>query len=129
MPRVDVPLGGLVSYLPERDEPADFAGFWAATLADAGRCDTAPTVTPYDAGLTLVDVHDVRFPGFGGHPVAGGLLVPAGAHGPLPCVVGYLGSGGGRGFTGWIGSSAHCPMWTVPTSPLAPPRPRSSPSA
>lgn len=98
MPRVDMPLDELVSYLPERDEPADFAAFWSATLADARRHDTAPTFTPHDAGLTLVDVYDVRFPGFGGHPVAGWLLVPAGAREPLPCVVGYLGNGGGRGF-------------------------------
>lgn len=98
MPRVDMPLTDLVGYLPEREEPADFAEFWAETLAEARSHDEAPTCTPYDAGLTLVDVYDVRFPGYGGHPVAGWLLVPAGADGPLPCVVGYLGNGGGRGF-------------------------------
>ena len=30
--------------------------------------------------------------------MAGWLLVPASARGPLPCVVGFLGYGGGRGF-------------------------------
>ncbi|ARX88143.1 acetyl xylan esterase [Streptomyces alboflavus] len=40
---------------------------------------------------------DVTYAGFGGHPVKGWLLVPAGATGPLPTVVEFIGYGGGRG--------------------------------
>ncbi|MFC9750251.1 acetylxylan esterase [Streptomyces niveus] len=98
MPLMDLPLEELRGYLPDREEPSDFDAFWADTLEEARRHDRAPVFTPYDACLTEVDVYDVSFPGFGGDPVAGWLLVPASATGPLPCVVGFLGYGGGRGF-------------------------------
>lgn len=48
-------------------------------------------------GLVAIDSYDVTFPGFGGHAVSGWLHVPAGASTPLPCVVQYVGYGGGRG--------------------------------
>ncbi|EFL03745.1 MULTISPECIES: acetylxylan esterase [Streptomyces] len=98
MPLMDMPLEELRAYLPAREEPADFDAFWRETLAEARRHDRAPEFTPYDACLTEIDVFDVRFPGFAGDPVAGWLLVPAHATTPLPCVVGFLGYGGGRGF-------------------------------
>ena len=39
----------------------------------------------------------MTFAGFGGHPVKGWLTLPAGADGPLPLVVEFVGYGGGRG--------------------------------
>ncbi|SEG40446.1 cephalosporin-C deacetylase [Actinacidiphila yanglinensis] len=98
MPETDLPLDELRRYLPDRQEPADFDAFWSATLAEARGHDRPAEFTPYDARLSEVRVYDVRFPGFGGDPVAGWLLVPAAARTPRPCVVGYLGYGGGRGF-------------------------------
>jgi cephalosporin-C deacetylase len=50
-----------------------------------------------ETGLTTVDVYDVTFSGFGGHPVKGWLRLPAGASEPLPVVVEFIGYGGGRG--------------------------------
>ena len=38
----------------------------------------------------------MTFPGFDGQPIRGWLQLPAGAGGPLPCVVTYVGYGGGR---------------------------------
>ena len=39
----------------------------------------------------------MTFSGFGGHRVRGWLRMPAARSGPLPCVVQYIGYGGGRG--------------------------------
>jgi cephalosporin-C deacetylase len=94
----DLPLPELERYLPEVDEPADFDAFWEATLDEARGLDFSPQVTPVETGLSLVDVLDVTFAGFGGHPIKAWAIRPAGSSGrPLPAVVEYLGYGGGRG--------------------------------
>ncbi|RIQ13743.1 acetylxylan esterase [Jiangella rhizosphaerae] len=98
MPLFDKPLSELREYRPERDEQPDFDEFWSRTLAEAAQFPLDPQFTPYDAALSLVDVYDVRFSGWGGHRIAGWLIVPAGAAEPLPAVVQYIGYGGGRGF-------------------------------
>ncbi|KAB8195510.1 acetylxylan esterase [Nonomuraea phyllanthi] len=94
---VDMPLPQLREYLPERAEPADFDAFWERTLAEARGHDLAPEFTPVPSPLTVAEVFDVTFAGFGGHPIKGWLLVPRDAAGPVPCVVEYQGYGGGRG--------------------------------
>lgn len=94
---VDWSLEKLQAYLPERTEPADFDEFWADTLKQARARAVPATFEPYDAGLATVDVFDVTFSGFDGQPVRGWFLLPRGADGPLPCVVQYIGYGGGRG--------------------------------
>lgn len=95
---IDLPLAQLETYLPERMEPDDFDQFWHDTLAEARSHDLSATFEPYDAGLTAQDVYDVTFAGFGGHPIRAWLLVPKQRSGPVPCVVEFLGYGGGRGF-------------------------------
>ncbi|MEN0070670.1 MAG: acetylxylan esterase, partial [Propionicimonas sp.] len=71
--------------------------FWAATLRDHSPSGAAPTLARHPGGLALVDVFDVTFAGFGGHPIKAWLLLPAGAGEPLPGVVEFIGYGGGRG--------------------------------
>lgn len=95
----DLPLSELEQYLPEVDEPGDFDDFWRSTLAEARTHDLELEVTPVDAGLSVVDVFDVTFAGFGGHPIKGWVLRPAGSASgeALPAVVEYIGYGGGRG--------------------------------
>jgi cephalosporin-C deacetylase len=92
----------LRAYRPRRVEPADFDGFWAATLAEVAAHPLAAEFTPLDTGLSTVEVSDVTFAGFGGEPVRGWFLTPRGAgHGTgdagLGCVVEFIGYGGGRG--------------------------------
>ena len=104
---VDWPLERLRDYLPDRDEPADFDDFWTGTLAEARDAGWPARFEPYDAGLGTVDVFDVTFAGYAGQPVRGWFLVPRGATGPLPCVVEYIGYGGGRGLAHeWLTWSA-----------------------
>ena len=93
----DLPLDELRSYQPRLASPADAAGFWAGTLADAARFPVAATFERVATGLRLVDTFDVCFAGYGGHPIRGWLHLPASQAGPLPCVVQYIGYGGGRG--------------------------------
>jgi cephalosporin-C deacetylase len=98
MPLTDLTLPELEAYAPERTEPADFDEFWARTLAEAREHPMKPEFEPVDVGLRVVEVADVTFPGFGGDPIKGWFLRPTGAAGPLPCVVTYIGYGGGRGY-------------------------------
>ena len=93
----DLPLEQLRAYQPPRVEPDDFDAFWSDTLAETRQHPLAATFTPVDVGLAAVETFDVTFAGFGGHPIKAWLLLPCGRSGPLPCVVEYLGYGGGRG--------------------------------
>ncbi|AYY12861.1 acetylxylan esterase [Actinobacteria bacterium YIM 96077] len=97
MPLFDKPLAELREYRPERDEQPDFDAFWQRTLAEARDLPLEAEFTPYDAGLSVIDVYDVRFCGWGGHRIAGWFMLPAGTTEPLPTVVTYIGYGGGRG--------------------------------
>ena len=73
----DLPLDELRSYQPRLASPADPAGFWAGTLADAARFPVAATFERVATGLRLVDTFDVSFAGYGGHPIRGWLHLPA----------------------------------------------------
>ena len=95
---IDLPLEQLKSYLPESTEPDDFDDFWQDTLAESRSHELAASFEPYDAGLTAQDVYDVTFAGYGGQAIKGWLMVPKHRTGPVPCVVEYVGYGGGRGF-------------------------------
>ncbi len=99
----DMPFDQLQRYLPAREEPADFDAFWDATLTEARRHPLDPQFTPYECGLRSLEVFDVTFRGYGGQPVKGWLLLPRLREGRLPCVVEYIGYGGGRGFpSDWL---------------------------
>ena len=94
----DMPLDELRTYRSRSVEPEDFDAFWSKTLTEARSHDLdARFELRTDTGLTTVDVYDVTFAGFGGHPVKGWLVLPAGSTRPLPVVVEFIGYGGGRG--------------------------------
>jgi cephalosporin-C deacetylase len=108
MPRFDLPVAELRSYRPAVQTPDDFDEFWARTLAESRAVAQPPTLTRVESPLTLVEVYDVSFSGFGGDAVRGWFVVPAGASGPLPTVVEFNGYGGGRGLPherlAWVAS-------------------------
>jgi cephalosporin-C deacetylase len=95
----DLPLEELRTYRPEREEPADFDAFWARTLDEAEALSAEPVFAPYDAALSLFEVFDVTYSGWGGDPVRAWLILPrtGDPEQPLPCVVHYLGYTRGRG--------------------------------
>jgi cephalosporin-C deacetylase len=98
MPLIDFPLSELRTYAPDVAEPDDFDEFWARTLAETRGVDIEATFTAVDQPLRTLESYDVTFRGFGGDTIRGWLHLPAhrGPE-PLPCVVEYLGYGGGRG--------------------------------
>lgn len=98
MPQYDLSLAELRLYRSEVSRPGDFDGFWAATLAEARGVPLDARFEPYEAGLRMVEVFDVTFAGFGGHPIRGWFILPRERAGRLACVVRYIGYGGGRGF-------------------------------
>ncbi|MCL5997624.1 MAG: acetylxylan esterase [Chloroflexi bacterium] len=99
----DYPLDQLKTYKPDREEPADFDTFWEKTLHDAHSHPLNAVFEPVDYKLRSVETFDVTFNGYGGQPVKGWLQIPCHRAGPLPCVVDYIGYGGGRGFpTDWL---------------------------
>jgi cephalosporin-C deacetylase len=93
----DLPKDELERYRPEIREPKDFDGFWKDTLDRAKAARREPKFTKVDSRLTSQDVYDVEFSGFAGDPIRAWLLVPRGAGKKLPCVVEFVGYGGGRG--------------------------------
>jgi cephalosporin-C deacetylase len=100
---IDMPFEELQAYRPARTEPADFDAFWQRTLAEARQHPLAATFSPVDAKLTTVDVFDVTFGGYCGQPIKGWFIAPRSAGGQLPCVVQFIGYGGGRAFPiNWI---------------------------
>ncbi|MFB6435199.1 acetylxylan esterase [Streptomyces sp. NPDC056411] len=92
----DLPLDELRRYHPPLPEPPGFDAFWARTLAGARAHDLDARFTEVDARLALLRCYDVEFCGFGGHRIRAWFLLPRAAEHPLPCVVQYLGYGGGR---------------------------------
>jgi cephalosporin-C deacetylase len=87
----------LKAYLPERNEPADFESFWQETLAESRQHSLGACFEQYDAGFKTLEVFDVTFNGYGGQPIKGWFLLPRQRSAALPCVVEYIGYGGGRG--------------------------------
>jgi cephalosporin-C deacetylase len=93
----DLPLDELQGVRPQSVEPADFDGFWAATLAESRAATRPATVTAVDVGLRTVEVFDVRFAGFDGQPIAAWLILPRGMT-PEVTLVQYQGYSLGRSF-------------------------------
>ncbi|MDT9685124.1 acetylxylan esterase [Streptomyces sp. TRM76323] len=140
MARFDLPLDELRAYRSSSVEPEDFDAFWAKTLEEGRSHPLDARFEPVDTGLSTVDVHDVTFAGFGGHPVKGWLVIPAGTTEPVPVVVEFVGYGGGRGLphthllwasagfahfvmdtrgqgSGWAGGDTPDPVGSAPSVP------------
>ena len=94
----DLPLEQLWSYRPERTEPPDFDAFWQQTLEETRRFPLNPRFDPqpHTAYLRSVQIWDVTFNGYSGQPIKGWLVLPTLPQEKLPCIVEYLGYGGGR---------------------------------
>jgi cephalosporin-C deacetylase len=107
MPFFDLPLDQLQTYQPPRNEPGDFDAFWQTTLAETRSHPLNACFEPFDAKLRSLETFDVTFNGYGGQPIKGWLLLPRERAGKLPCVVEYIGYGGGRAFPlSWLGFSS-----------------------
>ncbi|MDX1992993.1 MAG: acetylxylan esterase [bacterium] len=95
---IDMPLEELRTYQPALNIPADFDTFWVSTLESARQHDLNPVFEPVDYGLKLVEIYDVTFSGYAGQRIRGWFVLPREREGTLPCLVEYIGYGGGRGY-------------------------------
>jgi cephalosporin-C deacetylase len=93
----DLTLDELQVYKPDRGEPADFDSFWQDTLLETRSFPLNARFVPVDVGLKLLEVFDVTYAGYGGQEIKAWLLLPKQREIALPCVVEYIGYGGGRG--------------------------------
>ena len=94
----DLTLDELKTYRPTREEPKDFDAFWKSTLDEARGHPLNANFERVDYGLTAQETFDVTFNGFGGQSVKGWLILPSQHQGKLPCIVEFIGYGGGRSF-------------------------------
>jgi cephalosporin-C deacetylase len=95
----DLPPGELREYRSAVQPPKDFREFWDETLRAAATIPIEAKVHPVPTGYRLVSTFDVKFSGYGGHPISAWLRYPSNAKGPLPAVVQFVGYGGGRGLS------------------------------
>lgn len=95
----DLDETGLRAYRSTYRAPADFDEFWRRTLEQAAPIPLDVRIEPVETGLRTIDVYDLTFAGYGGHPVRAWLRMPRAAHvdQPLPGVVQFHGYGSGRG--------------------------------
>jgi cephalosporin-C deacetylase len=98
MPIFDLPLEELKLYKPPRVEESDFDNFWQATLSESNQFPLDPHFELVDYGLHQQKTYDVTYAGFSGQPIKAWLLLPSHRSSRVPCIVEYIGYGGGRGF-------------------------------
>jgi cephalosporin-C deacetylase len=97
MPFFDLSLEQLETFKPARVEPSDFDAFWEATLAEARAFPLNATFEAVAPEIKTLDIFDVTYNGFAGQPIKAWLVLPKQRDEKLPCVVEYIGYGGGRG--------------------------------
>lgn len=93
----DLDRDALAAYRSAYRPPADFDAFWAGTLTEAAAYPLDVRVAPVATALRTIDVFDVSFAGYGGHPVRAWLRLPRQRSGRLPAVVQFHGYASGRG--------------------------------
>jgi len=90
-----------IEELQKLDVPAykedDFEAFWDGAVSAVERAALAVTDHVLDYALDSVEVHDLRFAGLDGTPVAAWYLRPRQAAAPCPVIVQFHGGNGSRG--------------------------------
>lgn len=90
-------LAELENYLPVITKRSDFEHFWTETLTKCVATEPTPSFKKVESLLVGVDIWDVEIPGYNNDPIKGWFLTPASQVTPIPCVVQFVGYGGGRG--------------------------------
>jgi cephalosporin-C deacetylase len=93
----DLPLDQLRTATSSQVEPPDFDEFWRQTLAESRAFGLDVVVDKVASPVETLDIFDVTFSGFDGQRIKAWLRIPRGAVDPLPCIVEFVGYGGGRG--------------------------------
>lgn len=93
---LDLPIEELREHRTNVVPASDVREFWAQRLGSARALAQDPVLRPVDTQLAMLDVRDAEFSGSNGHRVRGWFLTPKEAQGDLPCLVQFIGYGGGR---------------------------------
>jgi cephalosporin-C deacetylase len=93
---LDLPIDQLREHRSTIVPADDLGDFWAEKLASARSRAQEPVLTPLATPLSRLEVFDLEFSGADGHRVRGWFLRPQGIEGELPCLVQFIGYGGGR---------------------------------
>ena len=67
---------GCWEYRSSYQAPADFDEFWHRTLEEAAEIPLDVRIEQVETGLRTVEVYDVTFAGYAGHPVRAWLRLP-----------------------------------------------------
>ena len=98
MPLFDLPLEELQHHRIASAAPPDLDQFWQRALARAEELAREPVFEPYRSDIYgELAVDDVAFSGADGDRSAAGSCARR-SHEPLPCLVDFVGYGGGRDF-------------------------------
>lgn len=100
----DLDEAALWAYRSTYKAPADFDEFWQKTLDEAAAVPLDVRIEHVETGLETVDVYDVTFAGYAGHPIRAWLRMPR-LSGPTGetreiGVTGEIGRDGPTGLTG-----------------------------
>lgn len=99
MPWTDLPPPEVRQHVTDMLAPADLMEFWSGKLTSAAELAEPIRISPEASRLRSVNVFDVEFSGADGDRIRGWFLTPAKSTEPLPCLVQYIGYGGGRGLS------------------------------
>lgn len=99
MAHFDLPLDDPWSFKPDLAVPADFDSFWTQTLEALRSHPVDVRRERVETAMRTVEAYDVSFACWGGARISAWLVLPAQRETgqQLPCVVEYIGYGGGRG--------------------------------
>jgi len=98
-------VADMTAYGSQLAAAPDADAYWHRAL-NVGNAAQPPVLQPYPSVVRNVDVYDLTFAGYDDHPIRGWVLSPRGAASApgelpadrrLPCVVEFIGYGGGRG--------------------------------
>jgi cephalosporin-C deacetylase len=94
----DLDEAGLWEYRSTYKAPADFDEFWRRTLDEAAEIPLDVRIEQVETALQTIDIYDITFAGYAGHPIRAWLRLPRQLPHPLlPGIVQFHGYGSGRG--------------------------------
>ena len=93
---LDLPVDELRVFRSAVVPASDLREFWMRRLDEARSLASEVTLVDVESPLTQLRVQDLEFTGAEGHRIKGWVLSPRDADYPLPCIVQFIGYGGGR---------------------------------
>ena len=91
MPRFDMPLEELRTYMGSSPKPADFDEYWARAMGELKSIYAPAKLIPADFECATAKLYDMFFTGVGGAKIHAKVGIPKEIKTPVPCVLMYHG--------------------------------------